>query len=792
MVLLLIISLNQIDLNRAELKDFYKLPVDSLTARAIYEYRELYGSFKSVYEILRVPGIDQNKFETIKPFVKIANPFPPRSEWGSIIAEQKKLASEEPPSKGAIDEWEELLYSPTNINKAKFDDLVMIDRMTPIDANAILRAQQQRVIRSARDLRQVNGLSYYSYVSLRKYVQYTDSTDRKFHGSVRIKIENGNRLDIGEDENIATRISYLEQAKNEIDNTIFDLKNFYGWSDNDCEKLRNEIDTSLYTLRRIKPEPSYSLRLKGNYERRLRLGILYHPKDGYKKGYVGIGDVGPVYRFYLGNYCIVWGEGLMVDNTDEYRARIFSRSTGIFGDLTENRNFTFTGFAGSFILHMPGEIGDFKPSLFYSLNQCDAILNPDGTVWRRIDNKYNLTCFKNQLNEQVLGLNLSFAPLNKINPGTYIAIEGMVIDYPEQKINPDPKWIDVPLDNYDPWFYPEITRLSSSSKRCFYGGGFLLPFKNLFFSSEYVAQRDTTYDRAFAYVLKSRLQYDYFYLNLLYRYYHPDYDNPFHRGFSEYRRFEDTPFEKPYALLNPEFTSLYDDPAPKPEQGVYIETRYQITRNITLSRAYLDIFQNLCHNLNNLRGYFEFEGQPIFPVRIRYSEKYIQKYLARPVQNTQSKTIESSIKILFYLSNFDNLGFEYRTGNVFLTPTEGDNEELSGGFLNLSFERNFLTGFSVEGGLAIWKTDGMSQWIFEDTGIDFLSNKGIKFYIVTSQKIGNLLVRFKIRKKETVIEHNGLYNNPDIYYPDLPGVRVNDFINYENSISVNLQLYYLF
>ncbi|MGQ9665413.1 MAG: ComEA family DNA-binding protein [bacterium] len=791
MLCIFILFSYQLDINRAKLNEFYMLPIDSTISKKIYEYRETYGPFKSVYELLNISEIDMQTFEIIKPLVKVARPFPPRTEWGSIIAEQKKLASEEPPSKAAIDEWEELLFSPINVNKARFDDLILIDRMTPIDAQAVMKAISQQEIKSSRDLRRVRGLTNYSYVSLRRYVQYTDEVEKKLHGSLRLKLENVNRLDIG-DDNIATRVSYLEQAVSEVDNTTIDLKNYYGWDDSGCEGLREQLDTSLNIIKGIRPKPEYSFRFKANYEKRLRLGILHNPLDKLIKGYVGIANVGLFYRLYLGNYRIIWGEGLMVDNTDEYRPRIFSRSNGIFGDLTENSNYTFNGVAGSFFLGLPENIGAIKPSFFYSNSRRNAIENPDGTIWREVIGNNNLSLFEHKLNEQVMGINCRFSPLEKINPGTYFALQGMFLEYPEKQINPDPRWIDIPLDKYDPWAYPEITCLARSAKRRYYGTEFLIPYRNLFFSGEYIIQNDDLDNSPFAYIVKSRIQYDYFFLNILYRYYDIGYDNPFHRGFSEYRRFEDTPFEKPYALVNPEFTALYDDPTPKPEKGIFIETRYQLTRNIILNRAYLDLFENLCHGLNNLRGFFEFEFRPIFPVRLRCSEKYIKKYLPRTLQPTLSQTIESSVRVLFYLSNFDNLGIEYRNGNVFFAAEEAEDTELNGGFLSFSFEHNFLTGFSLEGGIAIWQTDGMSQWIFEDTGIDFLSGKGIKYYIVTSQKVGNLLMKLKFRKKQTMFEHDGLYNNPEIYYPDQPGKRVNDFTNLENTTDINLQLDYIF
>jgi hypothetical protein len=129
---------------------------------------------------------------------------------------------------------------------------------------------------------------------------------------------------------------------------------------------------------------------------------------------------------------------------------------------------------------------------------------------------------------------------------------------------------------------------------------------------------------------------------------------------------------------------------------------------------------------------------------------------------------------------------------VDLTARDAEDLILEGGFLSFSFQHNFSEAFSFEGGFAIWKTDGMSQWIFEDVGIDFLYADGIKFYIVSSQKIGNMLLKAKFSQKFTQIPHNGLYNNDEIYYPDLPGLRVADYTDNENSTKINLQIDYLF
>lgn len=779
----------QLDLNRATLNEIHALPVDSAAARRIYEYRTLHGHFRSVYELRRVPSIDGATFERIKPLVKIAVPFAERAEWSSILNEQKKLASEEPPSKAAVDVWEEMIRSPINVNEADFNELLNIDRMTPIDAAATLRHRRERTIGSARDLRRVRDLGNYAYTSLRKYVGYgTEPVLARPYGSARLRLSHSNRIDTGEDDNVATRISYLETAVNGFDTLATALMDAADWSAADLAYLKDNLDAELDTLRNLRGLPRLDARVKINYRQRLRAGFHYDEYYGGAKGYAGLVNIGPVRRFYIGNYRVVWGEGLMIDNSDEYRARIFERSSGLYGDLTENYGYTLFGAAGDFSIGQDDL--KFMPSFFYSNTMRDAIINPDGTLWRTFNNPYRFETFRDRISEQASGLSFGIAPVGRWLPGAQVAIEAMRLAY-DRALNPDTRWIDIPLDKYDPTFYPEVTQLSSDSTRLFYGATFIVPFFNTFVSGEYVSQRGT--DRpASAYIIKGRVQYDYLYLNALYRHYDVAYDNPFNRGFSEYRRFEDTPFERPYALVDPEFAAMYDDPAPKPEEGIYLETRYQLTRNIILTRAYIDIYKNLSHNLINQRGYFEFEYQPVWPVRLRFSQKVSRKYLPRPVQPTVSTTHETALKAFLYLRDYDAIRVEARFGMVDLTASEGEDLILDGGFLSVSFTRNFTPALSLEGGIAVWKTDGMSQWIFEDVGIDFLSADGIKFFAVVSQKIGSMLVKTKFSHKYTAIPHTGLLNNTYIYYPAMPGVLVSDYIDRETTTRVNLQIDYLF
>jgi len=781
---------SQIDLNRASLADVYTLPVDSATAFNIYEYRNLHGNFESVYELRKIDGIDAFIFEKIKPLVKVANPFPPRTEWGSILHEQKKLAAEEPPAKAAIDEWEDLLLSPVYVNDLTFDDLLMIDRMTLIDAAAVIKRINYKDIKSSRDLRRSRYLTHYAYTSLRRYVTYFDEPlPKKPSGSLRLRMVNDNRYDTGEDDdNYATRISYLESALGDFNESAFDLINVYGWTHSQTEEMRQHLVSELDSLYATQPAPAFIARLKAHYQKRLRIGFVTTSRHEIYKGYVGLSDLGPIHRFYLGNYRVVWGEGLMIDNSDEYRARIVDRSKGIFGDLTDNYTYDLFGVAGKFQLGMLGMA--VKPQIFYSTTPRDAVINPDGSVWRFYPGPIRFTRFHNSVNEIAYGVNFTVEPFMDKYPGAEMAFEMLQLDY-DRPFDPSGIWIDLPFDKYDPQDYPEITALSSGSTRSYYGTIFQIPVDNMYLAGEIVRhEQDTT--AAYAYVIKGRIQYDYFYLNALYRHYDIGYDNPFNRGFSEYRRFEDTPIERPYALIDPEYVSIYDDPTPKPEEGVFLETRYQITRHLILTRAYLDLYRNVAHSLINQRAYFEFEFQPVWPVRLRLGQKIARKHLPRAIEATVSLTRETSARVFFYLSDFDALRIEARFGQVGLTAKEGDDTRISGGFLACSYIRNFLKDLSVEGGIALWSTDGMSQWIFEDVGIDFLSGYGMKFYIVSTQRIGNLLLKLKFRQKFTTIPHTGLYNNEDIYYPDMPGVHVYDYMNNETNTRVNLQLDYIF
>ncbi|MCD4690726.1 helix-hairpin-helix domain-containing protein, partial [bacterium] len=60
-----------IDLNRATLEEIEALPISAEMAETIWRYREYRTFYKSVYDLIDLPGMTMEDFLQIKPLVKI-------------------------------------------------------------------------------------------------------------------------------------------------------------------------------------------------------------------------------------------------------------------------------------------------------------------------------------------------------------------------------------------------------------------------------------------------------------------------------------------------------------------------------------------------------------------------------------------------------------------------------------------------------------------------------------------------------------------------------------------------
>ncbi|MBS4015194.1 MAG: helix-hairpin-helix domain-containing protein, partial [Candidatus Latescibacteria bacterium] len=65
---------NQLNINRASFEEIQQLPISQEASEKIYEYILFYGGFRSIYDLRKIEEISAQKFEEIKPMVRIAPP----------------------------------------------------------------------------------------------------------------------------------------------------------------------------------------------------------------------------------------------------------------------------------------------------------------------------------------------------------------------------------------------------------------------------------------------------------------------------------------------------------------------------------------------------------------------------------------------------------------------------------------------------------------------------------------------------------------------------------------------
>jgi len=789
-----VIAENKKDINTIPYSALNSLINNRIVARNIIDYRNSYGYFESIYELWNIKDMNKSIFTIIKDSLTLIPPKGISRREQKINYLKTKLASEDSPREGAIDLWENLLMYPMDINKASYREIANIDRVSPVDAAAIINHRKKwGTFRYISNLRHVDYLTHYGYSNLSDYIRVGKARNiSSLYGYFRTSLSNENRLSYF-DSNISAAIASLNSLIKDLEPPLPGSTNTYsvlqnaGWTDAEILQHRDDVISASNELDSIAIRPNISERLKFGYKDKINGGASFFNNNGQNKllkGYVSISKIGVLKKLILGNYRVTFNNGLLVDNTDEERSRILRRTDGIFGDLTSNKEFMFKGAAGEF------NLWNFNITGFYSNAYRDAILNRDSSFNFLIDLPYDLSIFDNKVHETTYGgkIDFNFGKLQSFPAGTFLGVEGLNISY-DRLWKPDPHELDIPGD-VNSIIDPNYTDLLSDSTNSlkYIGGYFKTVIKNTAYNIEYVRNLESDY----ALVGKFDIYFDNFYLNAIYRDYDVKYFNPYMRGFMEQDRFDDGLFEKDYRLLNPLYSYLQDFPTPKAERGIYLGTRYKFSQSFTLTNLYIDLWQNKAFSLYNYRAQGELEYRPIYPLHLRFKAKYQSKYLYKPIEPTHSKTFESTFRVFGTFANRDYLNFEIRYGQVHLTPNPqyGNRELIYGGYVNTSFEHNFSTNLSMLGGTAVWKTNGMSQWIFEDTGIDFLYGNGYKFYLTFTDLINkNLYVRLKYRYKSTVYQHSDmeLQKYPP-HFENSDPTAIRPFYDYQNDNAIYLEL----
>ncbi|MFO7639386.1 MAG: helix-hairpin-helix domain-containing protein [bacterium] len=771
-----------LDLNRATPTEVARLPVPSQVAEDISRYLRERGRLADVYELMRVPGMTPELFAAVKPLVRVSPGEEDEYRTRMVYQLQRRLAAEDGPTAAAVELWQDMLLAPGDVNRARVEDLLVLDGVSLVDAVAIRRhVARGGVIRDRRDLAgRVPGLSGYGYRNLREFVAFDDQARYRFGGSFRTSFttdfEGDSRFTEGD---YASALATLDK----------DSAKFYaaGFTEAELDWWRQRL---LAARAEVAGGANRSLlrnRLRVRAGRHLAVGGWLN-QDFFQpgtvndwRGQVELRELGPVRRAFLGDYRVTLGQGILLDNNAELRARTVERPEGLFNDLGLNRGATFRGGAA--------ELGQGRATLvgFYSSTRRDAVLNPDSSANFLVNTEPRLSTFRDVLGETGYGgsLRWDFSELGFIPTGTRLAVNALGLAY-DRPLRPDARFLDLPGDAHllDD---PNYTRLDTGATRQYYSADLRTVVENLSFEGE-LAMKPGGHP-AFAGLGRARVQHENLYVTALYRHYQLGYDNPYNRGFCEQKRFEDTQLERPYRLIDPAFSAMQDYPMPKAEQGLYLETRYQVSRAITFTRAYVDVWRNLAWDANNARFQGEVEWRPVFPLRFRFRQKLQSKGLPKPVASTRSFTFESSIRAMASLSERDFLTAEMREGRIYLTPTlqYGDKASMSGNFLSVQWDRNFSEDFNFELGVATWLGRGMSQWILEDVGIDFLEGDGMRWYAAVSDRISDrLLVYMKLRHKTTFYYRTGLAEREGITLPGGEAV-VRDFNGRTDGLGVSLQ-----
>ncbi len=748
---------NQLDINHATLQEIEKLPISRADALSIYNYIYYRSYLGSIYDLRQIPQIDQEKFNRIKPLIKVTlveEGSEELSRRNAIYYRISQWASTEGTNEGLVDTWMDIAISPLNVNTASLYDLMNLQNVSPVDALAIVK-HRQRAGRIAHrgELRKVPGLSGWGYSNARYFLRYTPKEERKeIHGDYQLRLYN---TPMEKDLMDAFR-----------ENTQGTGGGYTSWYDR---------------LKLYQERPAWTNKLRLRWGNHLKLGLLTHRNQGeeLKKGELGLRTPATLkwylslagmkwggfslQRAVLGNYMLAFGQGLVMENTDFFKPRKsgFSwdkRYIGVLGDLSRTEEFALRGIA------LQGSWQSLDGILFYSNDRKDAILNSDGSVYSyivmtpKMGNKereeYGLPPMRDVLKEQTYGGYLRFSPIL----GSHIGLS-----YYESLYN---RWFDpqsatvVARSDKLVTTDSEIFNLykSPGKFRRLYGVDFQTIYKNLSLQGEY-AVLDTadspSRQNPWAIILSGYLQWENFNLLALYRNYDLAYDNPYCRGFSNYQRFKGTILEDEYYLKDPWYGLLYDNSVtPQAEEGLYLSSRYRIAEKL-IPQIEFDNWVRKADGAHYSRVVAKLEYRLIYPLRFKLRQKWQSRNWSNGLTPTSFDAVSTRLHLNARLSGYDNIDFLYVTGYTKWPPrprlindAKADSAHPVSGqvaqpseVIGATFTHNFNENLTLKAFAGIY--DGFF-WTFEDNEFLVLDGNSYRYWFSIADRLSpKLSVKFK-------------------------------------------------
>lgn len=733
---------NQLDLNNASFEEISRLPIPVDLAEKIYTRILYQGPLNNVFELNEIEGMTQETFLVIKPRVKV-EPYIPQTDREERLEDLyyrlSRWEGDEGVSQSLVDLWIERSLEPFDINKIRFGELQNLQNVSPVDAAAIVNYRNQvGSIYSERDLRNAPYISYYGYRNTRDFVTFEAIPEhREFHGHLLTRMDNTPFMT---EEAEATAQIPPEQIVNNYPNVY---TRFFG-------SLGPNIKFGYSYYHALNEPYAYQ-----------DIGFMQVPKA---KLYLGIENqnIGPVQirKIYLGNYALAFGQGVVMENNDYFQPRKSGygwrkRFIGLSGDNSRNRQYKLTGAATELGL------GHGHIFLFGAFDKRDAILNTeplliDGEEHHPmnqlivLDQRFEFALqdptrknldlpWRDNTRELLYGAHVAydFWPATQLGFTYYESAYDRLLRPDFEEVVSGENVANISMaDNeiFNAYGGPVSDSKNpiwgdARSFRRVYGFDFQSVYRNLAVQGEYAEldkARGMFNGNPHALVLNAYIQYNSFYLLGLYRDYSLEFDNPYQRSFSNYRRYKRTIYEDYFYLQDLQYGQLYtNNPQPQAEKGYYLMSRYQINRHFVVNIEY-DNWRRVADDATQYRLVGILEYRPIFPLRINLRQKFQGREVLNNLTTEYFESLEFRGRVIMQLSRYNQLGLLYlnavtkfRPRPRFLFPVEpGDPVNMNGNVASPAealggfFTHNFNDWMRLSGYLGYYKG---FFWSFEDT-----------------------------------------------------------------------------
>tara|TARA_B100000315_G_scaffold260938_1_gene328067 strand:- start:53338 stop:55788 length:2451 start_codon:yes stop_codon:yes gene_type:complete len=759
-----LLSAEQVDLNLASLDEIKTLPLTDEQAEAIYDRLLFQGPFISVYDLMDIEGMDVETFAIIKPLIIISK----AAKDGAINRLQdayrkvERWTSIEGANEGMIEQWLDRLSEPVHIMSATYDDLVALQNVSPVDAVAVVKKQQQKGgIGYPKALRGAPGLSYWGYRNMIDFVTFDSSpelSEKHFWYNLTWKTVPSSTSFDEESESPEAANSYPPAVNHKL-----------VYSPNNQSKFLMAYHRQL-----------------GEENRRIAIGSFEIPEFKFSYSFKGKGkNVFQLDRMVFGNYSVTIGQGVVFESTDFWSPRRSGyswskRIHGILPDISQTREYALRGAA------LQGRFANIKFLGFISKHPRDAVLNIDGsftsliTMYPRRDSVSAdglMVPLTNTVEEVTWGGNMRF----EIQPGTFVGFTTYESLY-DKELKPDILRSVVAIDEQEKYLTQignaadtEIAAMYSSagssplwsaakSVRRLHGLEFSAVLRDIAIQGELgILDKDGKISDIKsdpkALVVTSFLQVNNLNLLAVYRDYDLEYDNPYQRSFSNYQRYKSTIFEDVFYLKDPVFGYLYSgNSQPQAERGIYLSSRYQFHRQWVTTNE-IDMWTRVADNSKYYRIVARFEYRPVFNYRFKIRQKWQQRASFNDWTPTGFDSRETRLEAILRLSRYDNLRLLYALNKVLFSPRRrlsldlgslGESNSMVGASalkseaIGFTVIHNFSDRMKVLGSVIMY--NGFF-WNFEDTDFRVFDSPkdALRWWVTFFTRIGDRwAMRFKI------------------------------------------------